>query len=482
MKKIKTLSFVLACILLLTACSAGGDSGKNDKTAVTLTLWHYYVSENLRAFEEAVTQFNETVGMENNVFIEAVAQGSIADLENAVTDSAKGVINSSEMPDIFSAYPDTVKDLDQLGVICELSPYFTQEEQQEYVQGFLEDGVFDENRLLIIPIVKSTEILCVNDTAWTEFCEGSGYSNENLKTWEGVYETARAYYNWLDEKTPGTAWDGKALMGFDSLANFIIIGAKQLGAEIMNAANSKANLDEKSLYKVFENYYMGMSLGYYDAVGNFRSDDIKAGNLIAYVGSTSSAAYFPTWIEQDNTQLPVELLALPYPTFEGGQQCAISQGAGMAVSKSDERRQEAAALFLKWFTDTQQNIPFAMSTGYLPVKTQAYDGTQLDDMIDEMRSGDKVESNVAKFYEISISQIIGGGAFSSKPFLGSYAIRPTLKSTLTDIAVNGRELADAMKAQGAGEDEIIEALNVEGRFDDWMSAIKSELQKNDVAW
>ena len=46
---------------------------------------------------------------------------------------------------------------------------------------------------------------------------------------------------------------------------------------------------------------------------------------------------------------------------------AVQQGAGMVVTKSDEAREKAAVTFLKWFTAPEQNVRFAMSSGYLPV-------------------------------------------------------------------------------------------------------------------
>lgn len=52
--------------------------------------------------------------------------------------------------------------------------------------------------------------------------------------------------------------------------------------------------------------------GYFSASGWFRSDDIKTGNIIGYVGSTSSATYFPTQVvESDTESHDIELKILP---------------------------------------------------------------------------------------------------------------------------------------------------------------------------
>jgi multiple sugar transport system substrate-binding protein len=249
-KKRIIVPLVLVCVLIgaffLGGCSKSGDTLLDPKNPVTVTLWHYYVGENQQALEEAVADFNQTEGIEKGVFVEPVAMGSIAELEEAVTNSAKGVINSSEMPDIFSSYPDKALEIDNLGMLTDLNEYFTDEEKQLYVQDFLEEGLFDEGRLLVVPVVKSTELLYVNDTDWNAFAQDAGRANEQLATWESIYDVAKQYYDWVDEKTP-EQWDGKGLIGIDSVANYVIIGNKQLGTAVISAEKDGVVINEDAM-------------------------------------------------------------------------------------------------------------------------------------------------------------------------------------------------------------------------------------------
>lgn len=486
-RKLQAAGLVLSMLLLLTACSSGATGGQgksvlDPKNPVSITLWHYYVGDNKIALETAVDQFNKGVGSEQGVVVNAVAKGSIAELEKAISDSAKGVINSEPMPDLFSSYPDKGLEIDQLGKIADLNEYFSEKEQQLYVEEFLNDGKYDGERLLSIPIVKSTELLYVNATAWNEFATASGLNEKTLATWERVYDAARAYYQWTDAKTPETAWDGKSFMGIDSVANFIVIGNKQLGVEVIDGKNEQAVLNKAALKKLFDVYYQGMSLGYINAVGKFRSDDIKAGDLVAYVGSSSGAAYFPTWIEKNNTQSPIDFLALSYPVFNGGTPTAIQQGAGMSVTKSTPEKQEGAALFLKWFTSQEQNIPFAMTTGYLPVQTQAYEDTDFNASLESMRSGDQAEKNVADVYEIALNQIMKSDTYASTPFNGSYNVRSVLEKSLMTMGESGRQSAVALKEQGMSEAEILKVLDTDARFEEWLSALRSQFDGLDIKY
>lgn len=482
------ITIVISCV----ACASPGKKNEgaaygflDPKNPVTVTLWHYYVGANQIALESAVSQFNSTIGVENGVIVEAVGMGSITELEEAITASAKGVIGAEAMPQLFSSYPDKAMEIDSYDMVVELEPYFTDQEKAYYVDDFLKDGVFDEDRLLLIPIVKSTELMYINATGWEEFAASEGFEAADLASWESIYETAKAYYEWADSATAGVVGDGKALMGFDSVANYIIIGNKQLGVDVIDSTmgeSSGAVLSASAMRRVFELYYKGMSLGYFGAVSKFRSDDIKAGNMIAYVGSSSSAAYFPTWLEKDNVESPIDFMALTYPVFSGGNGYAIQQGAGMCVARSTPAQQEGAVLFLKWFTEAQQNIDFAMTTGYLPVSGEAFSSQQFADALVTLRQGEKAQQNVADVYEIALRQITEANTYAAKPFIGSYDVRSILQSTLLEVTDAGISLASGLRSSGAGEEDILNAIKVDESYAEWIAKIKTALDDAGIAY
>lgn len=479
MKKRSLLAAVLLLCLLLSACSSSpkepGVTGNLDpKKPVTVTLWHYYVGENQQMLDTAVAEFNQTVGIEKGVIVESVAMGSIAELETEVTNAAKGVINAQQMPQIFSSYPDKALEIDALSQVVDLNAYFTEEEKSLFVADFLADGLLG-GKMLLLPIVKSTELLYVNATTWNEFATAQGLGEDAMATWESLYDTAKAYYE----------WSGKAMMGFDSLANYVIVGARQLGLKVIDAESGEggqAVLDRDVLRRVFDLYYKGMGLGYFDAIGRFRSDDIKSGDLIAYVGSSSSAAYFPTWIEKDNTQMPIDFLPLTYPVFEGGEAYATQQGAGMCVAKSTPAQQEGAVVFLKWFTSPEENIRFAMTTGYLPVQMAAYGSETLGEVLGALRSGEQSEKNVAGVYDISLHQITESNTYAAKPFDGSYGVRSILQSTILDAGEEAAAVAAPLRAQQKTEAEILEALDADAAFENWLATVYTMLTEAGIKY
>lgn len=484
-KFIKTkICILLSITIFISGCSAfsGEETALDPKNPVVVTLWHYYAGDNKLQIEKAVDEFNQTVGIEKGVIIDSVGKGSLSDLETELSAAANGDLNAEAMPDIFSSYRDKLIEIDSLDLVADLKEYFKEEDIDKYIPGFINDGYTDDGRLINIPIVKSTEVLYMNQTAYDKYVSEAGGDISKMSTWEDLFDTARNYYKYTDALSPETMWDGNGFIGIDVVANFVIIGCKQLGVEIIDGNEGVINIDKTALRKIFDFYYNGTVLGYVDAVGKFRADDIKSGELVSYIGSSSGASYFPTWIEHDNTQVPIKFMALSYPIFEGRDVVSVQQGAGMSIAKSTPAKQEGAALFLKWLTQPERNIDFSLATGYLPVEKSSFESEGFNQKLDELAKGDEIQQNVSKVYNISYNQIISGETYALNPFVGSYEIRSMLDDSLTEIAIEGKEEAEKFKAQGMSEEEILQAIDVDAKFDSWIEIIKQTADEFDVTY
>lgn len=203
--------------------------------------------------------------------VESSSQGTVNDLETNVLASANGEVGASDMPNIFSAYADTAYTLDQMGLVMDLSDYLTKEERLAYIDNYLDEGDFSgDGSIKILPVAKSTELLFLNDTDWRAFSDATGASYEDLSTIEGLVSTAEMYYNWTDEQTPEKN-DGRALFGRDAMANYLLLGAKQLGSPIFNTENGKMslNFDKEVMRKLWDNYYLPYVKGYFSASRTF---------------------------------------------------------------------------------------------------------------------------------------------------------------------------------------------------------------------
>lgn len=87
------------------------------------------------------------------------------------------------------------------------------------------------------------------------------------------------------------------------------------------------NFDKDVARKLWDNYYVPFVKGWFAAIGRFRSDDIKVGNVLAYVGSNSSATFFPVQVMVNDTEsYDIDMTVLPSPKFAGGRGCGRAAG------------------------------------------------------------------------------------------------------------------------------------------------------------
>ncbi|MDO4272464.1 MAG: extracellular solute-binding protein [Eubacteriales bacterium] len=461
----------------LAGCSGSGSTKLLDpKNPITLTIWHYYNGNQQSAFDSLVDEFNETEGKDKGIFIQSYSQGAVDSLEAAVMSSIKGEVGADEVPDIFSSYADTAYSIEEMGKLADITQYLSEEELDEYVDAYIEEGrIAKDGSLRIFPVAKSTEIMMVNKTDWDAFANETGVTMEELATFEGVTKVAQQYYEWTDAQTPDIPNDGKAFYGRDSMANYFVIGVRQQGKEIFQADKGKVtlNIDKEYIRRLWDNYYIPYIKGYFASYGKFRSDDVKTGDLLAFTGSITASMYFPDQVETGTESYPIDYAVLPAPVLEGGEPYMVQQGAGMVVSKSDEAHEFAAVTFLKWFTKAENNLKFACSSGYLPVKKEAVDKEKLDQVI----AKDNLEIP-EKTYDC-LTSILGEEnpdlLYTTKAFSSGFAARKVLDYNLSDKAAADREVIKEALDKGGSLEEVCAPYLTEEAFDSWYEGFKDAL-------
>ncbi len=473
MKKIRILCGVLAAVMIAGMFSGCGSTDyeklldKDDP--VTVTIWHYYNGVQQTQFDEMVSTFNNTVGSEKGIYVEAYSKNSISELADSVLASANQDPGSEQAPDIFATYVETAYQVDKSGQLADLSAYFSEEERAEYVEEYIAEGAFNgEDSLMIFPTVKSTEVMMLNLTDWQEFAAAEGVTYDDMATWEGLAEVAEKYYRYTD---------GKSFFGRDSVANYMVIGAKQLGnafAEVDADGKVTVHADKETLKRLWECFYVPYVKGYYTAENRFRSDDAKIGSIIALICSTTGAAYYPSEVTiNDEYTYPIENIVLPVPNFEGTKPYIVQQGAGMAVMKSDQKKEYACAVFLKWFTEEERNIQFSVNSGYLPVKKSANDF----DKIVGGNSDTEISATMKKTFEVAIDEINSYSLYTSPPYDSSAQVRDFIGNTMEETAKADYQALQARIEAGEEREAVLEEYTNDAAFDAWYASFKSGLEK-----
>ncbi len=449
----KKINLFLSMLTMLSLASCT----KQESKYYSLQIWTYYNGDTETSFQSLVDEFNSTEGQKTRIAVTAQSQGKkVNDLLQALLDTAENKVGTRSMPDLFLAYSDTAYELDKLNKVASLDDYFTEEELSNFDSGFLNEGrISSDKKLKILPVSKSTEALYINKTDFDKFIAQYPELNiqySDLSTIEGIIDVSEKYY----EKTK------KSFYGRDSLDNYFVIGAKQLGIDILHydeKNNYGINYDKSVFRKLWDSYYVPFVKGYFDAVGSFRSDDIKNGKILAYVGSTSSGGYFPNnVVVSDTEKYDIEAKVIQAPKFKDGENYAVSQGAGFCISKSNTEQEKAAATFLKWLTKKENIQKFSANSGYFPATIDGFD----DDFVNA-----QTNTKFKETFAVAKTTIKENTMYSNIVGEGGTSYRNKLNTSLTKAC---KEAKTAVTASNYDENVIAEYTSDE-KFEEWFSSL-----------
>lgn len=477
------ISILCAAMLFSLAGCAGTAQTASEldrKDPVTVTVWNYYNGDQQAAFDQMVDEFNAGVGSEKGVVVVSISQGDINTLADSLLDAVEGVAGAQEIPTLAAVYSETAFILDQNDALAPLDEYFTAEELAAYVPGFLDEGRFNaESELLLFPILKSSELFTANRTDWAPFAEATGITPESITTKEELTAAAKSYYEWTDSLTPDIAEDGKALYGRDSVANYVYLGMYQLGHEIFRTENGElaVDLDKEALRTLWDNYYIPTINGYYGAYAKFRSEDCKTGKILALTSSSSSVSYLPTSVtlEDDSTHDIETYARIDLPFADAERDVIVQQGASYCMLRSTPAQQEGAVEFLKWFTEPERNLNFALMSGYSPVTLAANNTETISDSF----SGDV---STPKGRNVLDSLLINAEAFRDKetysvmPFDGGKELRFLLGDSLELTAAEDRAAVAEAIAAGATREEATASYMTDEYFDAFYSELCAQVE------
>ena len=359
----KALSLILAGLLLLLSLTGCSQKTKLDPDdPVTLTMWHVYGSQTESPLNDSINEFNRTVGKEKGVVINVVSVSSSSAIDEALTAAAKNTPGVPALPDLFTAYP-RVAEIIGYDKLLNWNDYFTEQELDTFVDEFIEEGYFDD-KLLMLPVAKSTELLFVNQTLFDKFGSAANVSTESLSTFEGLFTACEKYYDWSD---------GQDMFQINDFYHYSLTGMAAFGEDFI--VDGKLNLESEAFGKVWEpmahaGIHGGLCLG-----DGYASDRWKTGEVISNIGSTAGILYLRDYVTYaDNTTEDIETSILAYPHFANGEATVVHRGGGLfALKNEDDRKNEAAAIFAKWLTEKENSLGFVTKAGYLPVTNDAFD-------------------------------------------------------------------------------------------------------------
>ena len=305
----------------------------------------------------------------------------------------------------------------------------------------------------------------MNETGWKQFRSDTGLSDDVLSTWEGLVSAAEEYYRWSG---------GQPLLGMNSFNDFAVLTAVQDGADPFPAdgENHSFVYSRETARKAWNAYYVPHINGWYKS-SVYNQDGLKSGSLLAYIGSSAGAGYFPKEVIVDGeNQYPIECGVRPYPTFEGGRAYMAQRGADMGIFRSSETSEYAAAEFLKWFTDPERNIEFTASIGYIPVENEALSSIEaLENFIQMSDNTDAVKKSVTA----ALEAMQEGKFYVRRPFENSYEANERFSRSLErKVELDLNELHNRVE-NGEDRQTVISGFMEDENFDKWYQDLMREM-------
>lgn len=374
----------ILCAIMITAISLSfiGCSRNKNEAPTTVTLWHVYGAQTDSPLNDMIDTFNQTVGQEEGIQVEVTSVSNNKNIHKAILASAFGDAGAAPLPDMFVAYPKTVLAMPDDNVLVDYRDYFSQDEISEFVDTFVDEGMVND-RMTVLPIAKSTEVMYINKTIFDRFAADTGAKIEDLDTWEGLFETSEKYAKWTDAQTPDIPNDPKAMLVHDFHFNYFQVGVESLGQQFFNGDKIAFGSAFDTVYQPYAKSALSGGLW---LMGGYATEPLRTADAIVSIASSASILYFSDVVTYpNNVSEEVEWCVRPCPVFENGDKLVMQRGAGLCTVKTTKEREEACVTFLKWLTDTKNNVDFVTKAGYMPVKKAAFE-KELPEAINNLES------------------------------------------------------------------------------------------------
>lgn len=382
----------MATGLLLTACddSEGGATSGEEGDVIQLSFWHMFGGNAEEHIEDTIQEFNETIGEEEGIEVEAVYQGDGDDLMTALR-AAVQANDVENLPDIVIGSPMDA------GYIRD-TPYHVP--VQELIDA---DGEFDldviepnvlqafsfQDELLAMPFGNSTPVLYYN----ADMLEEAGFDGPP-ETVEELGEIAAAmgeitgYYGFtasLDQYHYGT-WFG------------------QQGSYIGNNRDGRDDImtevifdQEGTMEATLEAWGNAVDMG-----GIITGEDVDAGEEFAaetigmYVGSIAGVA---DALSRVDGNFDLQTAYMPKVHEEDDDGAAVGGRASWVMDRyEDEERLEAATEFLKFYASPEVQFSWHQATGYFPINIETHD---LPEMQEHLEENPQFEVGIAQLHDSS---------------------------------------------------------------------------------
>ena len=146
----------------------------------------------------------------------------------------------------------------------------------------------------------------------------------------------------------------------------------------------------------------------------------------------------------------------------------------MVVTETTKEEEYASVLFLKWFTESENNIRFSCASGYLPVKKEANSLGAVDKVVKEQ--GLEIPDKTYDVLDSLFGTLETAVPYTTKAFEHGTEARKVLEYNLADKAAEDRAAIQELIAQGQTLEEACASYISEESFQNWYNDFVAALQ------
>ena len=381
MKKNSKILFgsFLSLSLVLAACGSGGEGAAketnnnntssnepaeavtwdenlldpNDPTTVRFYSYTLGVAGATAGIEHLVDEFNDTIGTEQGIVLEAVHD---ADYQKSTADIQAGL----QVDIVQQTFRGMPSDINSKGYVP-LESVIPQDLMDDHFAPFPENamslGELNGNTYAIAWTF-STPILFMNMDLLEEAgieAEGGPENWEELYDWAvDVQEHTDAYGFGYSPGTTSTQW---------SMDSILYSG----GASVLNEEGTEATFNSPEAVEVFEfmNKFYKEDLSLKATDGEIL-ESFLAGNTAMYIQSTAAHNAMKTTFDENGWTLD----GYPIPGFGSEASVPTNSGSGLSVRQpEDDQQAQAMWEVIKFLTGEEAYTIITSEIGYLPLRT-----------------------------------------------------------------------------------------------------------------
>ncbi len=354
------LSLVLA--LGLTACAQAEPQ--------RLIFWHCATEEAGQLIEKYVKQFNETVGAEQGIEIEAVYQGAYADavtkmnsmLMNGQTDALPDVMQMDATGKVAYAAAETAYTVDAALAEHADSP--------DALDGLLAPALANwqlAGAQLGLPFATSTTVTYYNKTALDAAQAAAPETLADIGTLAHLAADGVAVYAAVPNTPTLANWLGQLGSNLVNRHN----GAEGMATEL-DCIENGALADFLTAWK--DLYATGALVN-----RNGSTDEFVAGRQLIMTGSSSNLA---SLLMRIDGAFALGVAAYPRVNAQAAAGATVS-GSCLVMFDHGQARRDAAWTFVRYMTGAEVQADFARGTGYLPSNAAAAENPAWQALIEE---------------------------------------------------------------------------------------------------